>query len=147
MLKGIPNIISPELLKVLSEMGHGDTIVIADGNFPAESMGKDAKVIRLDGHGVPEVLDAVLQLIPLDTYVDHPVQLMEVVPGDDVKTPIWDTYKEIIGKYDDRKDKIVGNIERFKFYDESKKAYAIIATGETAIYANVLLQKGVVIND
>ncbi len=147
MLKGIPNIISPELLKVLSEMGHGDTIVIADGNFPAESMGKDAKVIRLDGHGVPEVLDAVLQLIPLDTYVDHPVQLMEVVPGDDVETPIWDTYKEIIGKHDDRKDKIVGNIERFKFYDESKKAYAIIATGETAIYANVLLQKGVVIND
>ncbi len=147
MLKGIPNIISPELLKVLSEMGHGDTIVIADGNFPAESMGKDSKVIRLDGHGVPEVLDAILQLIPLDTYVDHPVKLMEVVPGDDVETPIWDTYKEIIGKHDDRKDAVVGHVERFKFYDESKKAYAIIATGETAIYANVMLQKGVVIND
>lgn len=147
MLKGIPNIISPELLKVLSEMGHGDTIVIGDGNFPAESMGKDAKVIRLDGHGVPEVLDGILQLMPLDTYVEHPVKLMEVVAGDDVETPIWDTYKEIIGKYDDRKDAAVGNVERFKFYDESKKAYAIIATGETAIYANVLLQKGVVIND
>lgn len=147
MLKGIPSIISPELLKILHEMGHGDTLVIGDGNFPAESMGKDAHVIRLDGHGVPEVLDGILMLMPLDTYVDHPVKLMEVVPGDDVETPIWDTYKEVVGKYDDRKDGAVGYIERFKFYDESKKAYAIIATGESAIYANVMLQKGVVIND
>lgn len=144
MLKGIPAIISPELLKVLCEMGHSDTLVIGDGNFPAESMGKDAKVLRFDGHGVPEILDAILKLMPLDTYVEHPVKLMEVVPGDEVDTPIWDTYKEIVTKYDQRGNKAVGNVDRFGFYDEAKKAYAIIATGEKAIYANVLLQKGVV---
>ena len=73
MLKGIPNIISPELIKVLMEMGHGDRLVIADGNFPAESVGKNAVVIRADGHGVPEILDAILKLMPLDVYVDAPV--------------------------------------------------------------------------
>lgn len=146
MLKGIPKILSPELLKVLCEMGHSDCIVIADGNFPAESMGKDAIVIRCDGHGVPELLDAILQVIPLDTYVDKPMNLMEVMPGDPVKTPIWDTYKEIVAKHDERGAACVGNIERFQFYEEAKKAYAIIATGESAVYANVMLQKGVVIN-
>ena len=118
MLKGIPKILSPELLKVLAEMGHSDRLVISDGNFPAE--------------------------FPLDSYVEHPVNLMEVMPGDTVETPIWDTYKEIIRKYDDRGDAVVGNIERFAFYDEAKTAYAIIATGESALYANVMLQKGVV---
>ena len=88
MLKGIPKILSPELLKVLCEMGHSDRLVISDGNFPAESMGKDAIVIRCDGHGVPELLDAILEVFPLDTYVEHPVNLMEVMPGDDVETPI-----------------------------------------------------------
>lgn len=146
MLKGIPKILSPELLKVLCEMGHSDRIVIADGNFPAESMGKDAIVLRCDGHGVPELLDAILQVIPLDTYVDKPMNLMEVMPGDPVKTPIWDTYKEIVAKHDERGAACVGNIERFQFYEEAKKAYAIIATGESAVYANVMLQKGVVIN-
>ena len=146
MLKGIPKILSPELLKVLCEMGHSDRIVIADGNFPAESMGKDAIVIRCDGHGVPELLDAILQVIPLDTYVDKPMNLMEVMPGDPVKTPIWDTYKEIVAKHDERGAACVGNIERFQFYEEAKKAYAIIATCESAVYANVMLQKGVVIN-
>lgn len=116
MLKGIPKILSPELLKVLCEMGHSDRIVIADGNFPAESMGKDAIVIRCDGHGVPELLDAILQVIPLDTYVDKPMNLMEVMPGDPVKTPIWDTYKEIVAKHDERGAACVGNIERFQFY-------------------------------
>lgn len=145
MLKGIPKILSPELLKVLAEMGHGDRIVVADGNFPAESIGKDSIVIRCDGHGVPELLDAILQLFPLDTYVEHPVELMEVMPGDNVETPIWDTYKEIIRKRDERGDAVVGTVERFAFYEEAKKAYAIIATGEQAIYANILLQKGVVV--
>ncbi len=144
MLKGIPKIISPELLMVLSEMGHGDRIVISDGNFPAESMGRDSIVIRCDGHGVPEILDAILQLFPLDTYVEKPVTLMEVVAGDTVETPIWDTYKEIISKYDKRGADTVENIDRFKFYDESREAYAIIATGESALYANIMLQKGVV---
>lgn len=145
MLKGIPQILSPELLKVLCEMGHSDRLVIADGNFPAESMGKKAIVIRCDGHEVPEILDAVLKLFPLDTYVEQPVSLMEVMSGDPVKTPIWDTYKEIVVKYDSRGAKAVGNIERFAFYDNAKTAYAIIATSEKALYANVMLQKGVVI--
>ncbi len=146
MLKGIPKILSPELLKVLCEMGHSDRLVIADGNFPAESMGKNAIVIRMDGHGVPEILDAILQVFPLDSYVEQPVQLMELMDRDKgkVATPIWDTYKEIVAKYDDRGDKAVGNIDRFDFYDEAKTAYCIIATSEGAIYANVMLQKGVI---
>lgn len=144
MLKGIPSVLSPELLKVLCEMGHSDRIVIADGNFPVESMGKNAVVVRLDGHGVPEILDAILQVFPLDTYVEHPVNLMEVMPGDPVETPIWEEYKEIISRYDDRGSAAVGNIERFAFYEEAKTAYAIVATGEMAVYANVMLQKGVV---
>lgn len=144
MLKNIPKILSPELLKVLCEMGHGDRLVISDGNFPAESMGKNAKVIRMDGHGVPEILDAILQLFPLDTYVEKPVGLMEVVPGDTVETPIWNTYFDTIQKYDARGENAVQYIERFAFYEQAKEAYAIIATGESALYANILLQKGVV---
>ena len=146
MLKGIPKILSPELLKVLAEMGHSDRLVISDGNFPAESMGKNAIVIRCDGHGVPELLEAILKVFPLDTYVEKPVNLMEVMPGDDVETPIWDVYKGIVSKYDERGEAAVGNIERFQFYEEAKKAYAIIATGESALYANVMLQKGVVVD-
>lgn len=144
MLKGIPKILSPELLKVLDEMGHSDRLVLSDGNFPAESMGKDAIVIRADGHGVPELLDAILQVFPLDTYVEHPVNLMEVMPGDQVETPIWDTYAEIVAKHDARGKEAIGHIERFAFYDEAKTCYAIIATGESALYANIMLQKGVV---
>lgn len=144
MLKGIPKILSPELLMVLDEMGHSDRLVISDGNFPAESMGKDAIVIRADGHGVPEILDAILTVFPLDAYVEHPVNLMEVMKGDPVETPIWDEYKKIIAKHDPRGAEAVGNIERFAFYDEAKTCYAIIATGESALYANIMLQKGVV---
>lgn len=144
MLKGIPKILSPELLKVLCEMGHSDRIVIADGNFPAESMGKNAIVIRADGHGTSELLEAILQLFPLDTYVEQPVQLMEVMKGDPVETPIWDVYREIVCKADARGESAIGQTERFAFYEEAKKAYAIIATGESALYANIMLQKGVV---
>ena len=145
MLKGIPKILSPELLMVLCEMGHSDVLVISDGNFPAESMGKDAIVIRADGHGVPELLDAILQVFPLDTYVEHPVNLMEVMPGDNVETPIWKIYEEIVAKHDSRGASAIGQIERFKFYEETqKKAYCVIATGESALYANIMLQKGVV---
>ena len=145
MLKGIPKILSPELLKVLCEMGHSDCLVIADGNFPAESIGKDAIVIRMDGHGACEVLEAILQLFPLDTYVEHPVNLMQVMPGDKVETPIWKSYEEIVEKADDRGAGAIGQIERFAFYEEAKGAYAIIATGESALYANIMLQKGVVV--
>ncbi len=146
MLKGVPGILSPELLKVLCEMGHSDRLVIADGNFPAESMGKNAIVVRMDGHGIPQVLDAILKVFPLDTYVEKPVNLMEVMPGDTVETPIWKTYEEITARYDKRGAQAIGQIERFAFYEEAKKAYAIIATGETALYANIMLQKGVVVD-
>ncbi|MGL4913160.1 MAG: RbsD/FucU family protein [Romboutsia sp.] len=145
MLKNIPKILSPELLKVLCEMGHSDQIVISDGNFPAESMGKDCIVIRCDGHGVPEILDAILKVFPLDTYTQCPVNLMEVMDADNVETPIWDAYKYIIKNHDSRGEETVGTIERFAFYEQAKKAYAIVATGEKALYANVILQKGVVV--
>lgn len=144
MLKGIPPIVSPELLKTLCEMGHGDELVIADGNFPSESVGKNAVVIRADGHGVPELLDAILTLIPLDTHVERPVALMEVSAGDTCPTPeIWTTYQQILQKYEPD-NKQIEMTERYAFYERAKKAYLIIATGETAIYANVLLKKGVV---
>ena len=144
MLKGIPPIISPELLMTLCEMGHGDELVIADGNFPSHSVGKNAVVIRADGHGVPELLDAILSLIPLDTHVEKPVALMEVSAGDNTPEPeIWATYKEILAKREPDNCQIEMT-ERFAFYERAKKAYLIIATGETAIYANVLLKKGVV---
>ena len=144
MLKNIPAILSPELLKVLCEMGHSDRLVIADGNFPAESIGKNAIVIRADGHSATAMLDAILTVFPLDTYVEKPVNLMQVMPGDKVETPIWDEYKAIIAKHDERGADTVGDIERFEFYRQAREAYAIIATSENALYANVMLQKGVI---
>lgn len=144
MLKNIPTIISPELLKVLAEMGHSDYLVIADGNFPAESIGKNSKVIRMDGHNVPELLEAILKLYPLDTYTNFPVALMEKIKEDTVETPIWEEYKKIVKKYDNRGEKCFTNIDRFDFYEKARKAYCIIATSEKALYANILLQKGVI---
>ena len=144
MLKGIPNILSPELLCALDQMGHGDELVIADGNFPCHSVGKDSIVIRADGHGVPEILDAILQVLPLDTYTEKPVGLMEVVKGDNVETPIWSEYEKILNKHDPNHHDIE-YIERFAFYERAKGAYLIISTGETALYANILLKKGVVV--
>ncbi len=140
MLKNIPSIISPELLKILHEMGHSDEIVIGDGNFPAASNAK--RLIRADGHGVPELLDAILQLLPLDTYVEAPVMLMQVTPGDDVDPVIWKEYRKIVDKHQD--DVNFEEIERFAFYERARDAYAIVATGESALYANVILKKGVV---
>ena len=115
MLKGIPAILPPELLMHLCEMGHSDRLLIADGNYPVHTVGENAYVIRMDGHGVCEILDAVLQLLPLDTYVEKPVSIMQKVPG-----------------------------ERFAFYEEAKSCYVIIATSEKALYGNIMLQKGVV---
>ena len=151
MLKGIPPILSPELLKVLAEMGHTDEIVIADGNFPGHSFGKP--VIRLDGHGVPEILDAVLQVFPLDTYLDRngkmhgPCVLMALEPNDVgvLETPIWDEYKEIVAKYDERGSDAFEEINKWDFYDETReKACCVIMTSEKALYANIILRKGVV---
>lgn len=147
MLKNIPSILSPELLKVLAEMGHSDRICIGDGNFPGASMAKpnNCVFLRADGHGVCELLDAILQVIPLDTYVEHPVQIMEVAAQDKgLDVPIWNEYKKIVAKYDERGEKAFGSVERFAFYDEARKTYCILQSGETAIYANVILQKGVV---
>src|SRR4051812_33609400 len=98
MLKGIPSIISPDLIKILLEMGHGDEIVIADGNFPAASHAK--RLVRADGHSIPELLEAILQLFPLDSYVEHHTSLMQVVPGDAVKPVIWNQYQSLIEKHD-----------------------------------------------
>ena len=145
MLKGISPILSPELLKVLCEMGHSDTIVIADGNFPAETMGKGNIVLRMDGHGVPEILEAILHVFPLDQYVEKPVKLMERVPGDNADVSIWKTYEKMIEAEEPRGISVIEKLERFAFYDEAKKAYAIIATTETSQYANVVLQKGCVL--
>ncbi|OGO81980.1 MAG: fucose isomerase [Clostridiales bacterium GWC2_40_7] len=142
MLKGIPSILPPELLKILMEMGHGDELVIGDGNFPAASMAQ--RLVRCDGHNVPELLDAILLLFPLDAFVEAPVSLMQVVPGKEVETPIWDVYGEIVRKYEPVNNKIE-EVERFAFYERAKKAYVIVATGEKALYANIMLKKGVVI--
>ncbi len=138
MLKGIPSIISPELLKVLMEMGHGDEIVIGDGNFPGASI--SSRCVRCDGHNVPELLEAVLKLFPLDIY-QKPVYLMDKVPGDTAETPIWEEYAKIIAPHTDEKPEM---IERFAFYEREKKAYAVVMTGESALYANIILKKGVV---
>lgn len=139
MLKGISPVISPELLKILCEMGHGDEIVIGDGNFPAASNAK--RLVRLDGHGVPEILDGILKLIPLDTYVESPAMLMATGEGE--ATPeIWAKYEDIITENNGKTN--ISQIERFAFYERAQKAYAIIATGESAIYANIILKKGVI---
>ena len=140
MLKGISPILSPELLKILMEMGHGDELCIGDGNFPAASIAQ--RLVRLDGHGVTETLDAILALFPLDTYVDAPVTLMQVVPGDNVDPVIWKDYEKVIRKHES--DKKIENIGRFEVYDRAKKCYAVVATGESALYANIILKKGVV---
>lgn len=147
MLKNIPSILSPELLKVLCEMGHGDRICIGDGNFPGASMAKpnDCVFLRADGHGVNELLDAILQVIPLDAYTDTPVMLMEKMECDkELVIPVWEEYKKTVEKYDERGAKAFGAYERFEFYEQAKKCCCILQSGETAIYANIILQKGVV---
>lgn len=144
MLKGIPPILAPELLKVLCEMGHTDELTIGDGNFPGHTYGR--KVIRLDGHGVPEILDAILRFFPLDTSVEKPAALMAVAPGDTAETPIWDTYKEIVARYDPRGAACFEEIEKNAFYHRTQdRSSVVIMSGETALYANIILRKGVVL--
>ena len=143
MLKGIPSILTPDLLKILMEMGHGDEIVIADGNFPAVTCAQ--RLVRCDGHCIPPLLEAILDLFPLDEYVDCPVALMAVVPGDKTPTPvIWKTYDRILQNFGQMPYK-VEYMDRFDFYKRSKEAFAVVATGESAIYANILLKKGVIL--
>jgi|YNPBryunderm2012_1023409.scaffolds.fasta_scaffold09534_3 L-fucose mutarotase len=137
MLKGISPLISPELLKVLCEMGHGDEILLADANYPAESCGP--KVIRADGLDIPSLLEAILKLFPLDTYVNENVILMSPEKG---KPPIWERYEEVLKASGE--DVRIVTLSRFDFYDRARKAYAIVATGERALYANIILKKGVI---
>lgn len=140
MLKGISPLISPQLLKVLSEMGHGDEIVLADAHFPAMSLGP--QVIRADGVGVPELLEGILRLIPLDQYDSDHFTLMEIGGSDTVEPAIWSVYTDVLrGAEPTTTPRFM---ERFAFYERAKKAYCIVATGERAQYANIILKKGVV---
>lgn len=141
MLKGIPSILQPDLLKVLMEMGHGDEIVISDGNFPGAANAQ--RLVRCDGNGVIAVLDAILKLLPLDSYSDFQAALMEVVLGDPYIPVIWEEYQSVIKKYEPVNNRLEF-VERFAFYERAKKAYAIVTTAELALYANIILRKGVV---
>jgi len=138
MLKNIPPIISPELMKMLMEMGHGDEIVLADGNYPSASAGPP--VIRADGHGIPELLTSILKFFPLDTYVDNNVVFMEPDKGEN--PPIWRKYEEIMQKSKEKYS--IEKLERFKFYNRASHSYCIIASSEQALYANIILKKGVI---
>lgn len=121
-------------------MGHGDEIVLGDANFPSCSIAQN--VVRADGLSGTDLLKAILELFPLDTYSEYQVFLMEVTPGDDYKPEIWNEYKEVLTASGEPYN--IGYIERFAFYERAKTAFAVIATGEEALYANVILKKGVV---
>ena len=140
MLKGINTVLSPELLKILCEMGHGDEIVIADANFPAVSLGK--RLVRADGIGADILLDAILGVFPLDHYVGEQVVLMEVAKGDSVIPKIWVEYEKMISKYDPRANII--RIELQALYHRAQRPDAEVATAERAQYGNILLKKGVI---
>ena len=141
MLKGIPSRISPELMYALMKMGHGDELVLADGNFPADSIAR--RIVRADGLSVPDVLEAILQFFPLDTYADAAAFVMQPVPGDPPKPPIWKKFKQLLDAGEGRSVELA-LVERFAFYEQAKHAYAVVATSETALYANLILKKGVV---
>jgi len=138
MLKNIPSIISPELMKVLLEMGHGDEIVFADGNYPSSTSGPS--VIRSDGNDIPELLKAVLLFFPLDVSSDSNVILMK--PGHQMIPPIWASYKEILEKSGEKP--LISTLERIQFYQRASKSYGIVATSEKALFANIILKKGVI---
>jgi L-fucose mutarotase len=141
MLKGISPAISPELIKALMEMGHGDELVIADGNFPSASVAQ--RLVRADGLGCSVLLDAILSIFPLDQYVEQPVALMAVVPSDPYKPVIWDDYRKIVQQHEPTFTDFE-YVERFAFYERAREAYAVLATSEMALYANIILKKGVI---
>ncbi len=140
MLKKIPNNLSPELLKIMMEMGHGDELVIGDGNFAAAGFAK--RLVRADGQGTVELLNSILEFLPLDTFVDKPVKLMKVVDNPEQEPEIWSDYRQVI-KDKENKTEVIETLERFEFYDRAKKAYAIVATTEMSLYACMILKKGV----
>ena len=140
MLKGISPLLSPDLLAELCRMGHGDEIVLSDAHFPADTFG--CRVIRADGIKVPELLDALLPLFELDSYVPSPVFMMEATPGDTLDPRVEESYRKVIEKYYPDCP-ATERVERFAFYEQAKKAYAVVITGETAKYGNIILKKGV----
>ncbi|MBQ6093157.1 MAG: fucose isomerase [Clostridia bacterium] len=141
MLKNVPKLLSPELLKILCAMGHGDEIVIGDGNFPAAANAK--RLVRADGIGACAMLDAILQVFPLDQYDDNNFVLMQNCAGDAADVSIWQEYEAILKKYEPQAK--VSFEERFAYYERAKKAFAVVATGEEKQYANIILKKGCVL--
>ncbi len=135
MLKGISPVISPDLLKILAEMGHGDEIVISDAHFPAHTFNE--KVVRADGLGADALLAGIIPLFELDAYA-VPVIMMEAVPGDTLDPAVEAKYRKALG-YDGQ----IERVERYAFYERAKKAYAVVISGETAKYGNIILKKGV----
>lgn len=140
MLKGISPLISPELLATLARMGHGDEIVLADAHFPGKSVNK--LVIRADGLAIAALLEAILPLFELDQYVDNPLIMMEAVEGDQLDPEVEETYLQSIGKTNPEITSI-SRLERFNFYERAKLAFAVVMTGETSKYGNIILKKGV----
>lgn len=140
MLKGISPLISPELLKALAEMGHGDEIVLADAHFPGHTF--NDRVIRADGLFIPALLEAIIPLFELDAYAENPLFMMQVVEGDTLDPTVEEAYLAAIRK-DGTTAKSVERVERFAFYEQAKKAYAVVMTGDTAKYGNIILKKGV----
>lgn len=140
MLRGIPSIISPGLMKALMEMGHSDEIIFTDRNYPAASNAR--QLIRCDGHTIPDLLKAILPFFPLDYAVSHPAVVMSLLP-DQNRPPIWDTYLEMIRNFEPTVEDFE-YVDRHEFYDRSKKAYAIVSTGDISFKGNLLLKKGVV---
>ena len=142
MLKGISPLVSPELLKIIAEMGHGDELVISDGNFPGASVGK--RVVRADGHGGVEVMKGIIDLFPLDDFVEAPLAVMEVpdgmFPGNEA--PIWADFRKIADT--DLPTAKFEFMEHDAFIDRCRNAYCVVQTGEKALYANIILRKGVV---
>ncbi|MBV1703898.1 MAG: ribose ABC transporter [Hyphomicrobiales bacterium] len=141
MLKGIDPILTPELLFALRAMGHGDEIAIVDANYPAESAG--TQVIRLPGSSAVQALDAVLSLMPLDDFEPESAWRMEVVGAPKREEPIFDEFRKTIAARAGERFKL-GRVERFRFYDRVADCFAVVATGETRLYGNVILKKGVI---
>jgi L-fucose mutarotase len=141
MLKGISPLISPALLEVLYRMGHGDEIVLADAHFPGETF--NSRVLRADGLRIPDLLAAILPLFELDQYVAHPLAMMAAVPGDQLDPAVEASYLESIRKTNPDVSPIE-RIERFSFYERTRSAFAVVMTGETAKYGNIILKKGVI---
>jgi L-fucose mutarotase len=141
MLIGINPVISPQLLDALFRMGHGDEIVLADAFFPGDTC--NSRVIRADGIKIPPLLEGILALMNLDSYVHRPVAMMASVPGDNLDENVEKSYRAVIDKYWPETPAF-DRIERFAFYERVKKAYAVVMTGETVKYGNIILKKGVI---